>query len=61
MADEPEVKKLRTWTPEEIAESIVSVQPINGIDWEALDQHPLMQSFMKRLASHKKEEDATIP
>lgn len=58
MSDD-DISSLRRTIPEEIAKQIVSVQPIDvSIDWNALNQHPLVKSLDRRYFSRKSESDA---
>ena len=54
MFDPELIKLIRKSYPEQIAKDIVSVQPMPNIDLEALSQHPLWTSFIKR---HMKNDD----
>jgi hypothetical protein len=42
------IDRIRELVPQKMAEEIVSVQPMPNIDFEALAEHPLWQSFCQR-------------
>ena len=54
MFDPKLLELIRKSYPEQIAKDIVSVQPMPNIDLQALSQHPLWTSFIKR---HMKNDD----
>lgn len=42
------LEALRKTKPEEIANEIISVQPMPNVDWELLAKSPLWDSFVER-------------